>query len=53
LVKKSPGLKTNSDIWWNEKGAGENLKLLCELLKGNAIQAKALFVNGDESEEEK
>ncbi len=31
---------------WEEKGAGENLSILCELLKGNTIPAKKLCLSG-------
>ena len=35
-------LKVNSKVEWKEDGAEENLMLLCELLKGNAIPTKEL-----------
>ena len=42
-----PELKTKEELYWNEKGTGENLRLLCELLKGNAIPTKTLNLTGD------
>ncbi len=42
LLKKMPELKTKEEIIWKETGAGENLRLLCELLKRNAIPTKTL-----------
>ena len=50
LLKKKPELKTEEDITWREEGAGENLRLLSELLKGNAIPTKDLNLHGDEKE---
>ena len=50
LVKKMPKLKTNCNIEWRERGAGENFILLCELLKGNAIPTKDLDLVCDEEE---
>ena len=51
LVKKMPKLKTNCNIEWRERGAGENFILLCELLKGNAIPTKELNLSSDEKKE--
>ena len=42
LSNKMPELKTEEEIYWRENGAGETFKLLCTLLKGNAIPTKAL-----------
>ena len=51
LVKKMSELKTDCNIEWRERGAGENFILLCELLKGNAIPMKSLDLDSDEREE--
>ncbi len=48
LLKKMPKLKTDHTVRWGEEGAGENLRLLCELLKGNAIPVKRLDLLCDE-----
>lgn len=48
LIKRIPELKTNNEIKWREKGAGENFRLMCELLKANAIPTKELNLYGDE-----
>ena len=42
LSDKMPELKTKEEIVWKETGAGENLRLLSELLKRNAIPTKTL-----------
>ena len=42
LLSKMPELKTEEVITWMEKGAGENFRLLCTLLKRNAIPTKRL-----------
>ena len=42
LLEKMPELKTKEEIEWKETGAGENLRLLSELLKRNAIPTKTL-----------
>ena len=51
LLKNMPHLKTKEEVIWNETGAGEDLRLLCELLKRNAIPTKTMSLNGDEKEE--
>ena len=43
LLKRMPELETNTEITWKEKGAGENLRLLSVLLKGNATQQRNWF----------
>ena len=43
LLDKMPELKTKEEIIWKETGAGENLRLLSELLKRNAIPTKTLY----------
>ena len=43
LLDKMPELKTKEEIHWKETGAGENLRLLSELLKRNAIPTKTLY----------
>ncbi len=43
LLDKMPELKTKEEIVWKETGAGENLRLLSELLKRNAIPTKTLY----------
>ena len=48
LIKRIPELKTDNEIIWIETGAGENFRLMCELLKANAIPTKALNLYGDE-----
>ncbi len=48
LLDKMPELKTKEEIRWSEKGAGENLRSLCTLLKVNAIPTKKLDLTGDE-----
>ena len=48
LIKRIPELKTNNEIRWIEKGAGKNFRLMCELLKANAIPAKQLYLGSDE-----
>ena len=52
LIKNMPYLKTNYKIEWKEKGTGENFILLCALLKGNAVRAKILNLNGEEKRKE-
>ena len=42
LLDKMPELKIKEEIEWKETGAGENLRLLSELLKRNAIPTKTL-----------
>ena len=42
LLNKMPELKTKNEIQWKEEGAGENLRLLCVLLEGNAVPTKTL-----------
>ncbi len=44
-----PELKTKEEIEWCEEGAGENLRMLCELLKGNAIPTKTLDLRCDKT----
>ena len=41
LLNKMPELKTNNEVEW-KKGAGEDFKSLCVLLKGNAIPTRNL-----------
>ena len=48
LIKRIPELKTNNEIRWIEKETGENFRLMCELLKANAIPTKALDLISDE-----
>ncbi len=48
LLDKMPELKTEEEIGWGEKGAGEILRLLCTLLRANAIPTKTLDLCGDE-----
>ncbi len=43
LLNKMPKLKTKEVITWKEVGAGENLRVLCTLLKENAIPTKTLI----------
>ena len=43
LLDKMPELKTKEEIEWKETRAGENLRLLSELLKRNAIPTKTLY----------
>ncbi len=43
VVGQIPKLKTKEEIVWKETGAGENLRLLSELLKRNAIPTKTLY----------
>ena len=50
LIKKMPELKTNYEIRWSEEGTGDNFIVLCELLKGNAIATKELYLGSDEKE---
>ena len=45
LLNEMPELKTEERIEWRETGAGENLRLLCTLLKGNFIPTKKLIFN--------
>ena len=42
LLDKMPELKTAKEIYWEETGAGKNLRLLCTLLKENAIPTETL-----------
>ena len=51
LLKRRPKLKPEEELRWKEEGAGEKLRMLCELLKGNAIPTKSLNLVGDEKEE--
>ena len=51
LIKKMPELKTNCEVIWKEIGAGDNLILLCKLLKGNGIPTKLLDLDSDKKEE--
>ena len=44
LMRNVPELKTNNVVEWKEEGVGENFKLLCILLKGNAIPTKELYL---------
>ena len=53
LIKRIPELKTNNEIRWREKGAGENFRLMCELLKANAIPTKELDLSCDGKNEVK
>ena len=46
LMKKIPELKTDKKVEWR-KGAGDNFRLMCELLKINAIPTKKLELSGD------
>ena len=46
LLKKMPQLQTDETINWEEKGAGENLRLLCSLLKVNETPTKTLNLFG-------
>ena len=49
LKKRIPELKTNNVIIWRDNGAGENFRLMCKLLKANAIPTKALNLFSDEN----
>ena len=42
LLKKMPELKTQTEVEWKEIGAGEKLRALSMLLKGNVIPTKSL-----------
>ncbi len=46
LLEKMPELKTKNEIRWEEEGVGKNFRILCELLKRNAIPAKIMNLNG-------
>ena len=46
LLNQMPEIREEDKILWNEKGAGENFRLLCTLLKGNAIPTKLLNLDG-------
>ena len=35
-------MKTEEEVKWEEEGAGEDFRMFCELLKGNAIPTKKL-----------
>ena len=50
LIKNMPELITTSRFEWRENGTGDNFKLLCSVLKGNAIPIKMLNLNSDEKE---
>jgi len=47
LLNKMPELKTKDELEWTETGAGDNLRLLSILLKGNAIPTKSLSFYGN------
>ena len=51
LLKSQPDLKDKTEMNWSEKGAGRNLMMLCELLKGNAIPMKNMVLKGEKSDE--
>ena len=53
LLNKMPELKTNSELTWIEKGAGENLSGLCYLLKRNFIPTRELSMGGDKKRRNK
>jgi len=42
LLKVMPDLRMNDKIIWRKSGAGEKLRILCVLLKGNVISVKGL-----------
>ena len=42
LLNEMPELRTNDYISWNKEGVGENFRMLCILLKGNAIPTQSL-----------
>ena len=48
LIEEIPDLKTDFEIVWWEKGAGDNFRFMCELLKANAVPTKALGLTCDE-----
>ena len=48
LIMNTSVLKTNEEVRWREKGAGDNFRSMCELLKANAIPTKTLNLGGDE-----
>ena len=47
LLNQMPEIREENEIKWNEKGTGENFRLLCILLKGNAIRTKTLNLFGN------
>ena len=53
LIKRIPEIKTNSEVKWIEEGVGDNFKVLCALLKGNAIPTKILNLDSDGKRREK
>ena len=46
LLNKMPEIKEKDKIRWNKKGAGQNFRLLCTLLKENAVPMKTLIIHG-------
>ena len=46
LKEKIPELKTGIVTHWREEGAGDSFRLICELLKLNAIPTKILELMG-------
>jgi len=42
LLLNRPELRKDSKVTWKELGSGDNLKMLCALLRGNAIPTKEL-----------
>ena len=46
LLSKMTELKDVTSVTWKESGAGEDFRQLCILLKGNAIPARELSING-------
>ena len=47
LIKVTRNLKADNKIEWVDDGAGDEFRLLCELLKGNALPTKRLSLGGD------
>jgi len=48
LLRRRSELRNQSEVRWEEKGAGANFAALCELLKGNVISTRKLNLRGDE-----
>ena len=53
LLKKMPELSKNEIIVWKEKVEGENFRILCTLLKANAIPMKILCFSCNSKKERK
>jgi len=47
LLKRQPDLRTKNYFRWSEKGTGQNVEMLCELLRGNAIPTTSLYLSGN------